>query len=367
MSSIIKNNSNYDLSQLTSLVNEYYPYAKKTMGFRKDPTIVFESDLENAANPLGSTAYYSPSDYSVTIYVDSRHPKDIMRSLNHELVHHKQNCEGKFENLGPTEEGYAQSNPYLREMEEEAYKDMTFRDWENQRNIKEKKTMNLNEEKLRAVIREAIEKALGEQTDTETTEEAVTESDETVVEDNEEIEEGAKPDFLDLDKDGDTEESMKDAAADAKNETLNENDGIAMSIDGIFAPNHYCVHHGGVNVDGTVKEGKVVAHNWSEELQKVTAYDMEFADGTIVEGVPAESILVTEASLAEGHGGHMAKRDEEEAEETEEVTEEVAEETTEEITEETEEEVQEEVKETLKEWYDGSLYGKLLKEYTKKR
>ena len=140
-----------------------------------------------------------------------------------------------------------------------------------------------------------------------------------------------------------------------------------MSIDGIFAPNHYCVHHGGVNVDGTVKEGKVVAHNWSEELQKVTAYDMEFADGTIVEGVPAESILVTEASLAEGHGGHMAKRDEEEAEETEEVTEEVAEEATEEITEETEEEVQEEVKETLKEWYDGSLYGKLLKEYTKKR
>lgn len=344
MSSIIKNNSNYDLSQLTSLVNEYYPYAKKTMGFRKDPTIIFESDLENAANPLGSTAYYSPSDYSVTIYVDSRHPKDIMRSLNHELVHHKQNCEGKFENLGPTEEGYAQSDPYLREMEEEAYKDMTFRDWENQRNIKEKKTMNLNEEKLRLVIREAIGKALGEQTNTDTTEETVAENEETAVEEN--------------------EENLEEVTEETE---LNENDGIPMSIDGIFAPNHYCVHHGGVNVDGTVKEGKVVAHNWSEELQKVTAYDMEFADGTIVEGVPAESILVTEASLAEGHGGHMAKRDEEEAEETEEVTEEVAEEATEEITEETEEEVQEEVKETLKEWYDGSLYGKLLKEYTKKR
>ena len=344
MSSIIKNNSNYDLSQLTSLVNEYYPYAKKTMGFRKDPTIIFESDLENAANPLGSTAYYSPSDYSVTIYVDSRHPKDIMRSLNHELVHHKQNCEGKFENLGPTEEGYAQSDPYLREMEEEAYKDMTFRDWENQRNIKEKKTMNLNEEKLRLVIREAIGKALGEQTNTDTTEETADVNEEAAVEEN--------------------EENLEEVTEETE---LNENDGIPMSIDGIFAPNHYCVHHGGVNVDGTVKEGKVVAHNWSEELQKVTAYDMEFADGTIVEGVPAESILVTEASLAEGHGGHMAKRDEEEAEETEEVTEEVAEEATEEITEETEEEVQEEVKETLKEWYDGSLYGKLLKEYTKKR
>ena len=33
---------------------------------------------------------------------------------------------------------------------------------------------------------------------------------------NEELEEGEKPDFIDLDKDGDKEESMKKAAADAK-------------------------------------------------------------------------------------------------------------------------------------------------------
>ena len=140
------------------------------MGFGQEPVIIFESDLENAKNPLGKTAYYNPSDYSVTIYVDNRHPKDIMRSLNHELVHHTQNCAGKFENLGPTEEGYAQSNPYLREMEEEAYKDMTFRDWENQRNIKEKKTMKLTEEKLREIIKEAIQKALGEQEEASTPE-----------------------------------------------------------------------------------------------------------------------------------------------------------------------------------------------------
>ena len=33
---------------------------------------------------------------------------------------------------------------------------------------------------------------------------------------NEELEEGEKPDYIDLDKDGDKEESMKKAAADAK-------------------------------------------------------------------------------------------------------------------------------------------------------
>jgi hypothetical protein len=84
----------------------------------------------------------------------------------------------------------------------------------------------------------------------------------------------------------------------------------------IFAPNHYCVHHGGVQMEGEVKLGKVLRHNWNEDLQKVTKYDMQFEDGTILENVKAEDIFVTEASLAEGHGSHAAKKDvEEDAEE----------------------------------------------------
>jgi len=132
----IKNNSNQDLSKITQMTNEFYPYAKKSMGFDKEATIVFESDLQNAQNPLGKTAYYDPRSYTVTIYIDKRHPKDIMRSVSHELVHHDQNCKGKFENIGPTEEGYAQSDPYLRKMEEDAYRrgNLCFRDWENQKN-----------------------------------------------------------------------------------------------------------------------------------------------------------------------------------------------------------------------------------------
>ena len=85
----------------------------------------------------------------------------------------------------------------------------------------------------------------------------------------------------------------------------------------IFAPNHYCVHHGGVYMEGEIKLGKVVNHNWNEKLKKVTKYDMEFEDGTILENVKAEDILVTEASIAEEHMGHAAKRDEEELEEGE--------------------------------------------------
>ena len=83
----IKNNSGSDLSQVTGLVNAFYPYAKKSMGFDKDVVIVFESDLKNAQNPLGKTAFYDPGNFTVTVYVDKRHPKDIMRSVSVSYTH----------------------------------------------------------------------------------------------------------------------------------------------------------------------------------------------------------------------------------------------------------------------------------------
>jgi len=155
----IKNNSGSDLSQVTGLVNAFYPYAKKSMGFDKDVVIVFESDLKNAQNPLGKTAFYDPGNFTVTVYVDKRHPKDIMRSVSHELVHHHQNCQGKFENIGPTEEGYAQSDPYLREMEEDAYRrgNLVFRDWENQKNqLKESKKMTTSKKSLKELVKSVL-------------------------------------------------------------------------------------------------------------------------------------------------------------------------------------------------------------------
>ena len=61
----------------------------------------------------------------------------------------------------------------------------------------------------------------------------------------------------------------------------------------IFAPNHYCVHHGGVERNGTIEMAEAVNHNYNEELGQVTHYDMKFADGTIVENVAFEDIQVT--------------------------------------------------------------------------
>ncbi len=118
---------------LKDLIKQFMPFAQKHIGFKKPPRLFLKKDHANAENPLGKTAYYEPGNMSITLYVTGRHPKDILRSLGHELVHHKQNCNGKFKNSGDTGAGYAQKDPHLRRMEQEANRDgsMCLRDFED--------------------------------------------------------------------------------------------------------------------------------------------------------------------------------------------------------------------------------------------
>ena len=118
---------------LSPLIKKFLPFAKQRMGFNDPPRLFLKNDEQNSNNPLGKTAYYDPGQKSITLYITGRHPKDIMRSLSHELVHHSQNCRGEFDNASEMGEGYAQSDEHLREMEREAYEvgNMCFRDWED--------------------------------------------------------------------------------------------------------------------------------------------------------------------------------------------------------------------------------------------
>jgi len=118
---------------LQPLIKQFMPFAQERMGFKRPPKLFLKQDRENSANPLGKTAFYDSAEMAVTLYVTDRHPKDVMRSLSHELVHHSQNCDGKFKDVGEMGEGYAQNNDHLREMERQAYElgNMCFRDWED--------------------------------------------------------------------------------------------------------------------------------------------------------------------------------------------------------------------------------------------
>ena len=129
----INNNTSNDLSQLEDLTQKLVPFAQKQIGFNRPPTINFNNDEKNAANPLGKTAQYDPSSMEIIVFVTGRHTKDILRSIAHELVHHGQNCRGDLDGNIQTELGYAQNNEHMRGMEREAYEvgNLCFRDWED--------------------------------------------------------------------------------------------------------------------------------------------------------------------------------------------------------------------------------------------
>ena len=128
----IKNRSNLNLAEMKPFLQSFLPFAQKEMGFNRPVDISFISDPKNSEKVLGKTAFYDPNTFSVSVYTDQRHPKDIMRSLSHELVHHAQNCRGEFDKKPEIGEGYFQVDIHMRNMEREAYEvgNMCFRMWE---------------------------------------------------------------------------------------------------------------------------------------------------------------------------------------------------------------------------------------------
>jgi hypothetical protein len=134
------------MMKLTSLLNEIYaepskfsypPIIKsltefmlnKGMNIRPLPKVKFvDNDAENAQDFFGKTAYYNPNEKVIVLYTMNRHPKDVMRSFTHEMVHHMQNCENRLNHTSTTN---ITEDDYLYELEEEANKigTMTFREW----------------------------------------------------------------------------------------------------------------------------------------------------------------------------------------------------------------------------------------------
>jgi hypothetical protein len=143
-----KNRSNNSMEHMGSYLQSFLPFAQKRLGFNRPPTIFFDSDAENAQQVLGKTGHYDPDASEIVIFVDNRHPKDILRSLAHELVHHAQNCRGDLnpEVAGETELGYAQNNTHMRGMESEAYEkgNLCMRDWEDSVKIQLQETNYLH-------------------------------------------------------------------------------------------------------------------------------------------------------------------------------------------------------------------------------
>ena len=121
------------MSDIENYMQSLHDFAQKRLKFDRHPRWVL--DQTEGEGVFGKTAFYNPSEEVVTIYTSNRHPKDILRSFAHELVHHAQNLRGELtpEKCGNLGAGYAQSNKHMRNMEAEAYLkgNLCFRDWED--------------------------------------------------------------------------------------------------------------------------------------------------------------------------------------------------------------------------------------------
>ena len=143
-----------DLGDLEQHIQGMYKHFDDQIGFSRPPTLFLDSDPSNAPNTLGKTAYYDPQTFEIHVYADSRHPKDMLRSIAHELIHHQQNLEGRLDVGGYHGEGYYLHNEALKELEQEAmlqgnhylreYED-TLKTQENQMSLKEWKNKELFE------------------------------------------------------------------------------------------------------------------------------------------------------------------------------------------------------------------------------
>ena len=120
---------------------ELYRDAKDKFNIQQAPELILRQDKENAQKIFGRTAYYDPGKQTIVIFITNRHPKDILRSFCHELIHHVQNERGDLEMGDASSPTYAQDDDHMREMEKEAYLEgnLLLRDHEDQFKYETKK------------------------------------------------------------------------------------------------------------------------------------------------------------------------------------------------------------------------------------
>ena len=119
--------SKFNYPPMIKSLTEYM--LSKDMNIRPLPKVKFvNDDVENAKDFFGKTAYYDPNNRVIVLYTMGRHPKDVMRSYAHEMVHHMQNCEDRLNHIPTTN---INEDDYLYELEKEANTKgtMTFRAW----------------------------------------------------------------------------------------------------------------------------------------------------------------------------------------------------------------------------------------------
>mgnify|MGYP003949860233 CR=1 FL=1 len=141
VSPVLKENATYsqniDYKKMIQDLTDYM--IEKGRNIEPLPKVEFvDSDIENAKDFFGKTAYYDPNTQTIVLYTEGRHPKDIVRSFSHEMVHHTQFLEDRLGDIQTTD---TTEDDNLDQIEQEAnlVGTMTFRNWTDSINEKKNK------------------------------------------------------------------------------------------------------------------------------------------------------------------------------------------------------------------------------------
>ena len=119
--------SKFDFNPYIASLTKYFMDNK--MALEPLPKIqMVHDDVENGEDIFGKTAYFVPFTNEIVLFTYGRHPKDILRSYAHELVHVHQNNQGRLANYGTTD---INQDDHLTQIEREAYEtgNILFRSW----------------------------------------------------------------------------------------------------------------------------------------------------------------------------------------------------------------------------------------------
>ena len=78
--------------ELAPMLDSFVSFASDKLGLKSLPSVRYKTDKDG----YNSFAAYNPSTNELSVSTMNRHPMDIFRSVAHELVHHKQNEDGKL-------------------------------------------------------------------------------------------------------------------------------------------------------------------------------------------------------------------------------------------------------------------------------
>lgn len=82
---------------LVTAIRDFMPIAIKVLELDSIPKIDFEKDVKSNHDQPTFGAYRHGHEHKIILLdIENRHPVDIIRTLAHELVHYKQDLEGRL-------------------------------------------------------------------------------------------------------------------------------------------------------------------------------------------------------------------------------------------------------------------------------